>query len=457
MKLLPEPFKAKVVEPIYQTTEQERKEIIKQAGYNVFRIPAEKVYIDLLTDSGTSAMSDRQWSGLMMGDEAYAGSRSFYHLREAVEEITGLEYVIPTHQGRMAEFLLFSNLVKEGDIVPNNTHFDTTRANVEYQKATAVDVVIKEAKEPALEHPFKGNVDIDKLKSLIERYGPERIPLVMITITNNSGGGQPVSMRNIRETKELLSRYGIPLFFDACRFAENAYFIKMREAEYKNKTIPEIVREMFSYVDGCTMSAKKDGLVNIGGFIALRDRTLYQKITTMMILIEGFPTYGGLAGRDMEAIALGLKEVLNEAYLEYRINQVKYLGDLLMEADIPIIKPTGGHAVYIDAKSFLSHIPQEQLPAQTLTVELYLKGGIRAVEIGTLMFPPTKGENGKLKYTDMELVRLAIPRRVYSYAHLEYVAETAAAIRKYADKLKGYKIVYQPRFLRHFTAILEPL
>lgn len=457
MKPLPEPFKVKVVEPIYQTTEQERKEIIEQAGYNVFKIPAEKVYIDLLTDSGTSAMSDRQWSGLVVGDEAYAGSRSFYHLKEVVQEITGLEYVIPTHQGRMAEFLLFSNLVKEGDIVPNNTHFDTTRANVEYQKAIAVDVVIKEAKDPALEYPFKGNIDINKLKSLIEHYGPERIPLVMITITNNSGGGQPVSMHNIRETKELLSKYGIPLFFDACRFAENAYFIKMRESEYKNRTIPEIVREMFSYVDGCTMSAKKDGLVNIGGFIALRDKELYQKITTMMILMEGFPTYGGLAGRDMEAIALGLKEVLNEAYLEYRINHVKYLGNLLIEADIPIIKPTGGHAVYIDAKSFLPHIPQEQLPAQTLTVELYLKGGIRAVEIGTLMFPPTKDENGNLKYTDMELVRLAIPRRVYSYAHLEYVADTVATIWKYAEKLKGYKIIYQPRFLRHFTAILEPL
>jgi len=400
-------------------------------------------------------MSDNQWAGIMLGDEAYAGSRNFFHFEQTIKDIFGYRHVIPTHQGRMAENLLFSVMVKKGQIVPNNTHFDTTRANVEHKGGLPLDLITEEGLDPELEYPFKGNMDVKKLQQTIEEYGPENIPLVMITVTNNSAGGQPVSMKNIREVRELLNRYGIPLFFDACRFAENCYFIKQREPGYRDKSILEIAREMFSYGDGCTMSAKKDGLVNIGGFLALNDEEIAQKVKNLLILIEGFPTYGGLAGRDLEAIARGLKEVLNEDYLHYRISQVKYLGDLLDEAGIPIVKPTGGHAVYIDAKKFLPHIPQSQFPAQALTVALYREAGIRAVEIGSLMFAHKDPKTGEMVYPQLELVRLAIPRRVYTTQHMNYVAESIIRIYKNREQIRGLKIVYEAPILRHFTVRLE--
>jgi tyrosine phenol-lyase len=455
MQFPAEPFKIKVVEPIRMTTREERDRILKEVGYNVFFIPSEKIFIDLLTDSGTSAMSDNQWAGIMLGDEAYAGSRNFFHFEQTIKDIFGYRHVIPTHQGRMAENLLFSVMVKKGQIVPNNTHFDTTRANVEHKGGLPLDLITEEGLDPELEYPFKGNMDVKKLQQTIEEYGPENIPLVMITVTNNSAGGQPVSMKNIREVRELLNRYGIPLFFDACRFAENCYFIKQREPGYRDKSILEIAREMFSYGDGCTMSAKKDGLVNIGGFLALNDEEIAQKVKNLLILIEGFPTYGGLAGRDLEAIARGLKEVLNEDYLHYRISQVKYLGDLLDEAGIPIVKPTGGHAVYIDAKKFLPHIPQSQFPAQALTVALYREAGIRAVEIGSLMFAHKDPKTGEMVYPQLELVRLAIPRRVYTTQHMNYVAESIIRIYKNREQIRGLKIVYEAPILRHFTVRLE--
>ena len=452
-----EPFRIKVVEPIRSTSFEERQKLIKEAGYNIFMLPADSIYIDLLTDSGTSAMSDNQWAGLMLGDESYAGSRNYYHFEESVKDIFGFKHIIPTHQGRVAENLLFSSILKEGDVVPNNIHFDTTRANVEYHKALALDCVIDEAYQPDSAHPFKGNIDLEKLEKAIRKYGKEHIPLVMITITNNSGGGQPVSMENIREVSRLVHRHGIPLFFDACRFAENCYFIKEREPGYENKTTKEIAQELFSYGDGCTMSAKKDGLVNIGGFLAVNDEALAQRITNMLILIEGFRTYGGLAGRDLEAIARGLQEVLNEDYLRFRIKQTQYLGDLLLEQGIPIIKPVGGHAVYVDAKRFLPHIPQAHYPGQALVVELYLQAGIRAVEIGSLMFAHKDPESGEMKFPELELVRLAIPRRVYTNMHMQYVAEALGKIYREREKIKGMRVVYQPEFLRHFTAKLEPL
>ncbi len=452
-----EPFRIKVVEPIKPTTEEERRRLIKEAGYNIFMLPAESIYIDLLTDSGTSAMSDNQWAGMMLGDESYAGSKNYYHFEQTVKDIFGFKNIIPTHQGRVAENLLFSSILKKSDVVPNNIHFDTTRANVEYHKAKALDCVIDAAYDPETYHPFKGNIDLKKLEQAINTYGKERIPLIMITITNNSGGGQPVSMENIRAVSRLAHRHQIPLFFDACRFAENCYFIKEREPGYENKTIKEIANELFSYGDGCTMSAKKDGLVNIGGFLAVNDDALAQRITNMLILIEGFRTYGGLAGRDMEAISRGLQEVLNEDYLRFRIKQTQYLGDLLIDQGIPIIKPVGGHAVYIDAKRFLPHIPQEQFPGQALVVELYSRAGIRAVEIGGLMFGHKDPVSGQMVYPELELVRLAIPRRVYTNMHMQYVAEALGKIFAEREKIKGLKIVYQPEFLRHFTAKLEPV
>ncbi|MGD9486868.1 MAG: tryptophanase [Calditrichaceae bacterium] len=457
MKFPAEPFRIKVVEPIKTTTKEERERLIKEAGYNLFLIPAESIFIDLLTDSGTSAMSDNQWAGIMMGDESYAGSKNYYHFEETVQHIFGFKHVIPTHQGRVAENLLFSTILKEGDVVPNNIHFDTTRANVEHNKAKALDCVIDEGLDPDSEYPFKGNIDIKKLENAIESYGKERIPLIMITITNNSGGGQPVAMENIRSVSALAKKHGIPLFFDACRFAENCYFIKQREKGYENKSILEIARELFSYGDGCTMSAKKDGLVNIGGFLSLNDSKLSEKITNMLILIEGFSTYGGLAGRDLEAISRGLREVLQEDYLEFRINQTRYLGEMLMEQGIPIVKPVGGHAVYIDAKRFLPHIPQSQFPGQALIVALYTEAGIRAVEIGSLMFAHNDHESGKTVYPELELVRLAIPRRVYTSMHMQYVAESIAELYRNRNHLKGLTIEYAPDFLRHFTARLKPL
>ena len=457
MKFPSEPFKIKVVEPIRQTTREERDRLLRQAGYNLFHVPAESVYVDLLTDSGTSAMSDNQWAGLMLGDESYAGSRNYYHFEESVRSIFGYKHVIPTHQGRMAENLLFSTVVKPGMVVPNNIHFDTTRANVEHQGAEALDVVVREAYDPHCEMPFKGNMDLDRLEAAIKKIGSDRIPMVMITITNNSGGGQPVSLGNIRETRSLVNRHGIPLFFDACRFAENCFFIKEREPGYAEKSIVEIARELFSYGDGCTMSAKKDGLVNIGGFLSLNDDQWIQDITNMLILVEGFPTYGGLAGRDLEAMARGLREVVDEEYLSFRIGQVRYLGELLEQAGVPILKPIGGHAVYLNAKEFLPHLSQPEYPAQALTVALYREYGIRGVEIGTVMFGKKDVVSGQVIYPELEMVRLAIPRRVYTNMQIAYVAESITGLYRRRDAIYGLTMTYEAPTLRHFTARFEEL
>lgn len=452
MRFPSEPFKIKVVEPIRRTTRQERDRLLRESGYNLFHVPAESVYMDLLTDSGTSAMSDHQWAGLMLGDESYAGSKNYYHFEETVRSIFGYQHVIPTHQGRMAENLLFSTVVRPGMCVPNNIHFDTTRANVEHQGADALDVVIKEAYDPHCELPFKGNIDLTRLEETINRAGADRIPLVMMTITNNSGGGQPVSMDNIRRTRRLLDRYHIPLFFDACRFAENCFFIKEREPEYADTSILDIARELFSYGDGCTMSAKKDGLVNIGGFLSLNDGEWAQDITNMLILVEGFSTYGGLAGRDLEAMARGLREVLDEDYLSFRIGQVRYLGELLDQAGVPILKPIGGHAVYLNAKEFLSHVPQSEFPGQALAVALYRDYGIRGVEIGTLMFGKKDPVTGRTIHPELEMVRLAIPRRVYTNTQITYVAESIIELYRRRDRIHGLTLTYEAPMLRHFTA-----
>ncbi|RPJ44858.1 MAG: tryptophanase [Candidatus Latescibacterota bacterium] len=452
-----EPYKIKVVEPIPRTTREERRAVLEKAGYNLFNVPAEKVTIDLLTDSGTSAMSDNQWAGLMIGDESYAGSRNYFRFEETVRDIFGFRHVIPAHQGRVAENLLFSTMVKQGDYVPNNIHFDTTRANIEHNRGIAVDCVIDAGLHPREEHPFKGNMDLGKLEAVIRRFGRDRIPLCLLTITNNSGGGQPVSLENIRATRALLDRYGIPLFFDACRFAENCYFIKMREPGYADRDILSIAREIFSLGDGCTMSAKKDGLVNIGGFLCTNDAALAERITNLLILVEGFPTYGGLAGRDLEAIARGLREVLDEDYLEFRIGQVRFLGNLLDAEGVPILKPVGGHAVYLDARSFLPGIPQHRFPAQALTCELYLEGGIRAVEIGGLMFGHRDPDTGADVFPELEMVRLAIPRRVYTTAHMQYVAEAILSVFRRRDSIRGLEILHEAPVLRHFTARLRPV
>jgi len=445
-----EPFKIKVVEPIRRTSPAERADHIREAGYNVFNLRSDCVYIDLLTDSGTGAMSDSQWSGLMVGDEAYAGSRSFYRLKEAVEKVMGFPYVIPTHQGRAAENVLFTTMLEEGHVVPNNMHFDTTKAHVEYRKAEALDLAGPDAYDPTAHLPFKGDIDLDRLeKTLTEQR--ERIPLVMITVTCNSGGGQPVSMANIRSASELCRRHGVPLFLDAARFAENACFIKAREPGYAEKSVPEIVREMFSYADGCTVSGKKDCLVNIGGFVAMRDPDLYRRATVWAVLFEGFPTYGGLSGRDMEAMARGLEEVVDEDYLAYRVGHVAYLGRRLKEAGVPIIEPVGGHAVYLDALRFLPGIAREHLPGQALTVELYVEGGVRGVEIGTVLAgrdPKTR----KNRYPELEMVRLTIPRRVYTREHLDVVAETCRRVLERRDEVKGLAFEDEPPVLRHFTA-----
>ena len=448
-----EPFRIKAVEPIRHTTPEQREIALHEAGYNLFLLKAEDVLIDLLTDSGTGAMSSAQWAGMMRGDESYAGASSFYAFESAVHEITDLKHVIPTHQGRAAERILFGALLKKGDIVPNNTHFDTTRANVEYRGAAALDIPIPEGTQPQLFHPFKGNIDLLKLEELLDQER-ERIPLVMITVTNNSGGGQPVSMANIRSASELCRKHHIPLFLDACRFAENAWFIKMREEGYEDKTPLEIAQEMFSYVDGCTMSAKKDGLANIGGFLALNDDQLAQQCKNVLILTEGFPTYGGLAGYDLEAIAVGLHEVVREEYLHYRIRSVAYLGDILTHAGIPIVRPPGGHAIYIDAHGMLPHIPQNEYPAWALSLVLYLEGGIRSVEIGSVMFG--QQPDGSEKAAAMELVRLAFPRRVYTQSHVDYLAEVLLYVNSIKHDIRGVRIVDSPPVLRHFTAHLEP-
>jgi tyrosine phenol-lyase len=443
-----EPFRIKSVEPIRPTSREERQKRIEAAGYNLFLVPSEDILIDLLTDSGTSAMSTEQWAAMMRGDESYAGSPSFTRFRDSVQAIFGFRNVIPAHQGRAAERILFNVMCSKGDIVPNNTHFDTTRANCEFVGATALDLPIPEAKEPARIHPFKGNMDTAQLSELIEKEGAKRIPLVMLTITNNSGGGQPVSMANIREVKQICHKHGIPLYIDACRFAENSYFIKLREAGYAEKTPREIAREMFSHADGCTMSAKKDGLANIGGFLCTNNDILAQQERDLLILTEGFPTYGGLAGRDLEAIAVGLNEALAEDYLHYRIASTAFLGNHIAKEGVPIVQPPGGHAIYIDARAFLPHVPVSQFPGVALAVELYLEGGIRSVEIGSLMF----GENAR-----MDLVRLAIPRRVYTQSHIEYVVEIILDVWRRRQQIPGYELVHQAPFLRHFTARLKPL
>jgi tryptophanase len=452
-KTIIEPFRIKSVEPIRSTNRVEREAALKEAGYNLFLLKAEDVLIDLLTDSGTGAMSSRQWAGMMVGDESYAGARSFFRFETAVQQITNLKHIIPTHQGRAAERILFGSLLKKGDIVLNNTHFDTTRANVEYRRAEARDIPIAEGRQPQLVHPFKGNIDLDLLEKMLAEDG-EKIPLVMITVTNNSGGGQPVSMANIRAAREICDRHGKPLFLDACRFAENAWFIKMRENGYADKTPLAIAQEMFSYVDGCTMSAKKDGLANIGGFLALNDDALAQKCKNMLILTEGFPTYGGLAGYDMEAIAIGLHEALREEYLRYRIRSVAYLGDILTEAGVPIMQPPGGHAIYIDTLAMLPHIPQNEYPAWALSLVLYLEGGIRSVEIGSVMFG--QQPDGSEKAAAMELVRLAFPRRVYTQSHVDYLAEVLLHVNGMKERIRGVRLVEAPDTLRHFSARLEP-
>ena len=452
-----EPFRIKVVEPIRQTTRAEREKILQQAGYNVFAIRAEDIYIDLLTDSGTAAMSDNQWAGIMRGDESYAGCRNFFNLEDAIESITGFEHFVPTHQGRAAENILFSCMVEPGQSVPSNMHFDTTQANILARGGNPVNLLAEEGLNPTSHAPFKGDVDIKKLAMFIKEEGPENIPVGMLTVTNNAGGGQPVSMGNIRATGELLHKYDIPFFLDACRYAENAYFIKLRDPDYAETPVLEIAREMFSYADGCTMSAKKDALVNIGGFLAMNDESLNERVRQELIIREGFPTYGGLAGRDLEAIARGLWEGLDEQYLAYRIAHTKYLGDRLVEGGVPILEPPGGHAVYIDAKRFLPHIPQSELPGQALACELYLEGGVRAVEIGSVAFAREDPETGEMVYPELELVRMAIPRRVYTQAHLDCVAETCQRIYERRDQLRGMRFTYAPALLRHFTAHFEPL
>jgi tyrosine phenol-lyase len=447
-KTIIEPFRIKSIEPIRWTTREQRENLLRAVHYNLFLLSADDVLIDLLTDSGTGAMSTHQWAGVMEGDESYAGSRSFDHFKRSVQDIFGFTYVIPTHQGRAAERILFNVMCKKGDVVPNNTHFDTTRANVEFVGAEAVDLQIPEARQPETRLPFKGNMDVAALEALITQVGRERIPLVMLTVTNNSGGGQPVSMENAKAVAAVCHKHGIPLYFDACRFAENAYFIKLREQGYANKTPKQIAQEMFALGDGCTMSAKKDGMANIGGFLCTNDEILARQEQNLLILTEGYPTYGGLAGRDLEAVAIGLQESLEEDYLRYRIASTAYLGNHIAEHGVPIVQPPGGHAIYIDAKAFLPHIPVEQFPGVALAAELYLEGGIRSVEIGSLMFAGA---------AQMELVRLAIPRRVYTQSHIDYVVEVILRVWERRSQIKGMRLTYEAPFLRHFTAHLEPV
>jgi tryptophanase len=449
-------FRIKVVEPVRLHPPEVRRELMGKAGYNVFRLKADDVFIDLLTDSGTTAMSANQWAGLMEGDESYAQCLNYYHLADTIREVFGFEHFVPTHQGRAAENILFSTICKAGDIVINNMHFDTTRANVEAQGAEARNIPCTDLLDPGSDFPFKGNMDVEKLKHTIEYVGAGHIPAVFLTITNNSGGGQPVSMENIKAVSEVAREHGIPMFFDACRFAENAYFIKLREEGYADVPVTDIVAEMFSHVDGFTMSAKKDGLVNIGGFLAVRDPELFEKVAQKLILVEGFPTYGGLAGRDLEAMAIGFREVLDEHYLSYRYHHTKFLADCLQERGVPIMTPVGAHAVYIDARRALPEIPQDKFPGQALTVEMYLRGGIRVVEIGSLMFAAPDPATGEMRFPELELVRLALPRRVYTISQLEYVADIAGEIIENRDEIKGYRIVKAPEVLRHFTADLEP-
>jgi tyrosine phenol-lyase len=457
MRTIIEPFKIKSVEPIRMTTREDREEKLREAGYNVFLLHAEDVLIDLLTDSGTAAMSSEQWAAIMRGDEAYAGSPSFYRFEQTVRDIFCFRHVLPTHQGRAAERILCGVLCRPGHVVPNNTHFDTTRANVEFTGAEAVDLVIPEGRVASSRHPFKGNMDVERLRALIDELGTERIPFVMVTVTNNSGGGQPVSMANIREVSRVCREHGIPFYIDACRFAENAYFIKLREEGYADRSPREIACEMFSHADGCTMSAKKDGMANIGGFFATNDDAVAQQGRNVLILTEGFLTYGGLAGRDLEAIAVGLQEALREDYLRYRITSTAYLGDHLTGEGIPIVQPPGGHAIYLDAAGFLPHLRPLQLPGQALVAELYREAGIRGVEIGTVMFGRRDPETGEETAASQELVRLAIPRRAYTQSHIDYVIEAIVDVWRRREEIGGYRFVEQAPILRHFTARFEPL
>ena len=456
MKTIIEPFRIKSVEPIFFTTKEERKLILQKAQYNPFRIRARDVLIDLLTDSGTSAMSSHQWAGIMQGDESYAGSDSFFHFEEAVRSITAMPYIIPTHQGRAAEKIIFTILGGKGKYFISNTLFDTTRANIEFSGAEGIDCLCEEGKHPAVPAPFKGNMDTALLRKVIQEKGAPNVPMVILTITNNSGGGQPVSMQNIREVRAVCDEYKIPLYIDACRFAENAYFIKLREAGYTGKTVPEIACEIFSYADGCTMSAKKDAFANIGGFLAMHDFDLAVRCRNLLIITEGFTTYGGLAGRDLEAIAIGLGEVMDEHYLQYRIRSIEYLTGKLAAAGVPVMQPAGGHAVYLDAKTFLPHIPVTQYPGQSLVCALYEEGGIRSVEIGSLMFGKYDDARNLIP-AQMELVRLAIPRRVYTQSHIDYVAEVIIDVFGRRHELNGLVITEETPLLRHFTARLQPV
>ncbi len=456
-KYSPEPFRIKVVEPIRLPAPEERQAAIRAAGYNPFALKAEDIFIDLLTDSGTGAMSHHQWAALMQGDESYAGARSYYRLAEAITDIMGFRFFVPTHQGRAAENILSAVLVKPGQYVPSNMHFDTTDANIRARGGKPVNLVIDEAFDPQNPHPFKGNMDIAKLKAFIERTGVENIPFGMVTVTNNAGGGQPLSMENIRAIAETYHSFGLAFYIDAARYAENAYFIKLREPGYEHKPVKEIAHEMFSYADGMTMSAKKDAIVNIGGLLCLNDESIFQRVKNELILREGFPTYGGLAGRDLDAMAVGLYEALEEEYLAYRLGQTAYLAARLKEYGIQMIEPAGGHAIYIDAGHMLPHIPQAEFPGQALSVEMYLSGAIRGCEIGSVMFAHPDPDSGKMVYPKLELVRLALPRRTYTQSHLDYVADTIGEIAQRGQQLRGFKFSYAPELLRHFTARFEPI